>query len=160
MASKVKEDDFKKAMSHFPTGVTVITTSYDDKLFGFTANSFTSVSLKPPLVSFCLDKKSFSNHSFSNSEKFAVSILTENQIDISKHFSMHHLEKFLNIPYEIGEYTSCPLIDGAICHIECRKVTSYEAGDHLIFIGEVVNTAIKNNLKPLLYFLKSYQELK
>ncbi|MCC8369065.1 MAG: flavin reductase family protein [Rickettsia endosymbiont of Oxypoda opaca] len=160
MASTVKNDEFKNAMSRFPTGVTVITTSYNNKFFGFTANSFTSVSLTPPLVSFCLDEKAFSVDGFSNSDKFAISILAENQADISKHFSKHQLNKFLNISYTQGEYTGCPLIDEAICHVECRKVTSYNVGDHIIFIGEVINTAIKNDSNPLLYFLKSYQELK
>nr|WP_253308092.1 flavin reductase family protein [Rickettsia endosymbiont of Ceutorhynchus assimilis] len=160
MASTVKNDEFKNAMSRFPTGVTVITTSYNNELFGFTANSFTSVSLTPPLVSFCLDEKAFSIGGFSNSDKFAVSILAEDQSDLSKHFSKHNLDKFLNISYELGQYTACPLINGAICHIECRKVASYKAGNHIIFIGEVINTAIKHNSKPLLYFLKSYQELK
>ncbi|MFY9589412.1 flavin reductase family protein [Rickettsia endosymbiont of Halotydeus destructor] len=160
MVSTIKEEAFKKAMSRFPTGVTVITTSYDSKLFGFTANSFTSVSLKPSLVSFCLDEKAFSIDGFNNSDKFAVSILAENQIDISKHFSRHQSDKFLNISYTQGEYSECPLIDGATCHIECQKVTSYNAGDHIIFIGEVIHTAIKNDSNPLLYFLKSYKELK
>ena len=156
MAGTVTESKFKCAMSRFPQGVTIITTNYNNDLFGFAASSFTPVSLKPPLILFCLNKNSFSINSFQNSDKFAVSILTKNQIDISKHFAKSQPNKFTKIDYELGNKTDCPLINGATCHIECSKYASYDAGDHVIFIGEVINTTIKNDLKPLLYFRKSY----
>ncbi|WP_347939337.1 flavin reductase family protein [Rickettsia oklahomensis] len=159
MAGTVTESQFKDAMSRFPHGVTVITTNCNNKLFGFTASSFISVSLRPPLILFCLNKNSFSIHSFQKSNKFAISILAENQIDISKHFAKSQPNKFTKIDYKLGNKTDCPLINGATCHIECNKYASYNAGDHAIFIGEVINTAIKNNLKPLLYFYKSYTNL-
>jgi len=160
MVGIVTESQFKDAMSRFATGVTIITTSYNNELFGFTASSFTSVSLNPPLILFCLHKNAFSINSFNKSDKFGVSILAENQIDISKHFARPHSNKFAEIAYELGTATSCPLIEGSICHIECNKYASYDAGDHVIFVGEVINTAIKNDLKPLLYFHKSYTNLK
>jgi flavin reductase (DIM6/NTAB) family NADH-FMN oxidoreductase RutF len=160
MVGAVKADEFKNAMSLFPSGVGVITTSYNNELLGFTANSFTSVSLEPPLILFCLKNSSYSISGFHKSNEFAISILAENQIEISKQFAKSQINKFLNIDYKLSAYTNCPLIDGAICHIECYKAASHEAGDHTIFIGKVINTAIKNNLKPLLYFLKSYNKLK
>lgn len=156
MVGIVTENQFKDAMCHFATGVTIITTNYNNELFGFTASSFTSLSLKPPLILFCLHKNAFSIDSFDKSDKFAVSILAENQIDISKHFARSQPNKFAKIAYELGSNTACPLIEGAICHIECLKYASYDVGDHVIFIGEVINTDIKNDLKPLLYFHKSY----
>jgi flavin reductase (DIM6/NTAB) family NADH-FMN oxidoreductase RutF len=159
MAGTITESQFKDAMSRFPQGVTIITTNYNGELFGFTASSFTSVSLKPPLILFCLSKNSFSINSFQKSDKFAVSILAENQIDISKHFAKSQPNKFTKIDYELGNKTDCPLINGATCHIECNKYASYDAGDHVIFIGRVINTAIKNDLKPLLYFHKLYTRL-
>ncbi|WP_024547232.1 flavin reductase family protein, partial [Rickettsia gravesii] len=115
--------------------------------------------LKPPLILFCLNKNSFSINSFQKSDKFAISILAENQIDISKHFAKSQSNKFTKIDYERGNKTDCPLINGATYHIECNKYASYDAGDHVIFIGEVINTAIKNDLKPLLYFHKSYTKI-
>lgn len=160
MARTVTISQFKEAMSRFPSGVTVITTNFGKQFFGFTASSFTSVSLKPPLILFCLNKNSYSIGGFEKSDKFAVSILAEHQTDISEHFAQSRPNKFTEIAYELGAATACPLIDGAICHIECRKYASYEAGDHIIFIGEVINIVIKNDLKPLVYFHKSYANLK
>ncbi|AAU03623.1 flavin reductase family protein [Rickettsia typhi] len=159
MAGTITEWQFKDAMSRFPQGVTIITANCNNKLFGFTASSFTSVSLKPSLILFCMNKNSCSINSFKKSDKFAVSILAENQIDISKHFAKSQPNKFTKIDYKLGHKTDCPLINGATCHIECNKYASYNAGDHIIFIGEVINTAIKNNVKPLLYFHKSYTRL-
>ncbi len=94
MASTVNSERFKQALSTLPTGVTIITTLYNNKLFGFTADSFTSVSLLPPLVSFCLDKQAFSMSAFTSSKYFAVSILAEDQEDISRHFSKFNTDKF------------------------------------------------------------------
>jgi len=159
MAGTVTESQFKDVMSRFPSGITVITTNLDNKLFGFTASSFTSVSLKPLLILFCLHKNAFSINSFNKSNKFGISILAENQIDISKHFARPNNDKFAEIAYELGSKTACPLISGAVCHIECRKYASYNAGDHIIFVGEVMNNAIKNDLKPLVYYHKSYTKL-
>ncbi|MDR0296393.1 MAG: flavin reductase family protein [Rickettsia sp.] len=160
MASIVNSEQFKQALSTWSTGVTIITTLYNNKLFGFTANSFTSVSLLPPLVSFCLDKKSFSISAFAGSEYFAVSILAENQEDISRHFSKFNTDKFSDITYDLGQITNCPLIEGAICHIECNKFNQYEAGDHVIFIGKVISTMVNSNLKPLVHCLRQYRGLK
>lgn len=156
MVGTVTRSRFKEAMSRFPAGVTVITTNQDNRLFGFTASSFTSVSLKPPLILFCLNKNSFSINGFEKSNKLAVSILAENQYEISEHFAQSHPDKFAEIAYELGSKTCCPLIKGAICHIECLKYASYDGGDHIIFVGEVINTTIRNDLKPLIYFHKSY----
>ncbi|HJD61154.1 MAG TPA: flavin reductase family protein [Rickettsia endosymbiont of Columbicola hoogstraali] len=159
MAGTVTENQFKDAMSCFPAGVTIITTNLNNKFFGFTATSITSVSLKPPLVLFCLNKNSFSIKGFENSSKFAISILADNQVDILEHFAKSHTDKFTAISYELGPATSCPLINGAICHIECLKHATYGGGDHVIFIGKVINTAIKNDSKPLIYHHKSYIKL-
>ncbi len=160
MASIVNSKQFKQALSTLATGVTVITTLYNNKLFGFTADSFTSVSLLPPLVSFCLDKKSFSISAFAGSECFAVSILAENQEDISRHFSKFNTDKFAGISYDLGQITNCPLIEGAVCHIECNKFSQYEAGDHVILIGEVISTMVNSNVKPLVHCLRQYRGLK
>ncbi|WP_375319012.1 flavin reductase family protein [Candidatus Tisiphia endosymbiont of Oplodontha viridula] len=160
MASIVNSEQFKQALSTLPTGVTIITTLYNSKLFGFTASSFTSVSLLPPLVSFCLDKKSFSINAFVSSECFAVSILAENQEDISSHFSKFNMDKFAGISYDLGQTSNCPLIKGAVCHIECNKFSQYEVGDHVILIGQVINTIVNSNVQPLVHCLRQYRGLK
>lgn len=156
----MRSEEFKAAVGKFPTGVTVVSTFFDDKLWGFTANSFTSVSLEPRLISFCLDKEASSFPVFKETSYFSVSVLSSNQSDISKHFASRISDKFRSIEYEIGEYSNSPLISGAISFIECKKYNQFECGDHFIFIGEVGKAVIDETKSPLLYYAKSYTGLK
>jgi flavin reductase (DIM6/NTAB) family NADH-FMN oxidoreductase RutF len=155
----VKAQEFKDAMGKFPTGVAIITTRFNETLYGFTANSFTSVSLTPPLVSFCYSKSAAGINAFKNYDKFAVSILSENQAALSRHFAQPMIDKFSNIKYKIGELTQCPLIAGAACWIECAKIHEYDGGDHIIFIGEAKSATIHQGFKPLIYFARNYWQL-
>ncbi|MGI4775761.1 MAG: flavin reductase family protein [Janthinobacterium lividum] len=160
MAQVVNEREFKESLGRFPTGVSVISTVFNREPFGFTANSFASVSLKPPMVSFCLDSKAGSLKAFLQSDVFAVSILAENQEELSRHFSSGKHDKFSNTNYDLGAVTNCPLIHGAICYIECTKIHEFKGGDHIIFVGEVISTDIKNDFSPLVYFSHKYCGLK
>lgn len=155
----VRSEEFKEAVGKFPTGVAIISTANNGNLWGFTANSFVSVSLSPPLVSFCLDKESGSFEAFSRAEYFAVSILANDQADIAKHFAHKSSDKFLNIDHKIMDFSGTPLVVGAVCFIECRKYNQFECGDHFIFVGEVMKTTINDKKSPLLYFAKTYQEM-
>lgn len=156
----INPNDFKEAVGKFPTGVTVISTIYDGELYGFTANSFASVSLHPPLISFCLNKCSKSFNAFLHTTNFAISILANNQSDIAQHFAKSIDDKFKLIKYKIGDKSHCPLIMDAVCWIECSKYKSLECGDHYIFIGEVNASKINNDNPSLLYFAKTYKEAK
>lgn len=156
----MQNEEFKLAVGKFPTGVTVITTNQGSKLYGFTANSFASVSLEPHLISFCLNKEAYSFDAFSDAEYFSISILSSAQADISGHFARHSADKFKGVDYELGKHSNSPLIQGAICFIECKKYNIFECGDHSIFIGEVIKTQIDEDKSPLLYFSKSYLEIK
>ena len=158
----MKSEEFKAAVGKFPTGVTVISTSYKDKLYAFTANSFTSVSLKPSLISFCLDKNANSFDIFYQCSYFAVSILSSDQAYLAGHFASHSLKnrnKFCFVKYTLGKYSKAPLINGAISIIECKKYNQFECGDHFIFIGQVKKIDIDKTKSPLLYFCKTYLEL-
>ena len=152
-------DDFKQSVGKFPTGVTIITTDYNDKLWGFTANSFTSVSLNPALISFCLSKNTNSIKAFNNTELFAINILSGEQASLSQHFANSKIDKFADIDYIIGKHSKAPLLLETISYIECKKYSQYECGDHVIFIGEVVNVFIDHTKSPLLYYAKSYREI-
>lgn len=156
----MKNELFKSVVAQFPTGVTVISLSYKNTLRAFTANSFTAVSLNPGLISFCLNKASTSLALFKDTPYFAVSILSSNQRDVSIHFASNILNKFEFFQYTIGKYSNAPLINGSIAFIECKKYNQFECGDHFIFIGEVRNTFIDHSKSPLIYFAKSYSELK
>jgi len=156
----VTPEEFKASVGKFPTGVTVISTKYQDKLFGLTANSFVSVSLEPPLVLFCLDKKSGSFNAFLDSDYFAISILAKNQGDIASHFAAHQKDKFVDIKTTISPNFALPLITDACAHLECKKYQQIESGDHYIFVGEVKSTNLNSKKEPLVYFAKSYAEVK
>ena len=151
--------EFKRAVAKFPTGVCVITTNFNKKKWGITANSFVSVSLVPALVSFCLDKKSNSFDAFKNSNNFSVSILAADQAEVSKHFACSIFDKFNEFDYEISK-SGAPLIIGASSFLDCKKYQEIESGDHYIFIGEVLKTQIDESKSPLVYFAKSYSEIK
>jgi len=155
----VHNEEFKEAVGKFPTGVTVISTVDDNKLWGFTANSFVSVSLKPSLISFCLNIESGSFQAFNQAENFAISILASDQADISKHFAHKGIDKFSNIKHEVSNSSGVPLVTGAVCFIECKKYKQFECGDHMIFVGEVIKTKIDQTKFPLVYFAKSYKEI-
>lgn len=152
-------EEFKKAVGKFPTGVTVISTNHGGKLWGFTANSFVSVSLDPQLVSFSLSKKAGSFEAFSSAEYFAVNILASDQAEISKHFAHKSADKFANARYKLSAEKALPLIEGAVCYIQCSKFKQFECGDHFMFIGEVIKAETDEAKSPLVYFAKSYREL-
>jgi len=156
----VQNEIFKEAVGKFPTGITVISTTYGDKLWGFTANSFTSVSLSPSLISFCLNKEAGSFEAFKATDNFGISILSANQADISRHFATHIEDKFTDINHKIGAVYGAPLISGAVAFIECEKYNAFECGDHFIFVGKAVATKVDRAKSPLLYFAKSYLNIK
>ena len=156
----MRNEEFKEAVGRFLTGITIITTSHGGKLCGFTANSFTSVSLSPMLVSFCLNKESGSFDAFKATKHFSINILAEDQAEISRHFAKSGDNKFSEVNYEISSITGTPLISEAASFIECEKYNEFECGDHFIFIGKAIVTKVDKTKSPLLYFEKSYFSIK
>jgi flavin reductase (DIM6/NTAB) family NADH-FMN oxidoreductase RutF len=136
-------------MRNWITSVAVITTSSGGSYFGFTSNSFHSVSIEPPLISFCLAKKALSLPSFMECSHFGVSILAQGQEALIYHFAKRAEDKFKDIDYIKDEFNN-PLIHNSSASISCEKYASHPGGDHVIFIGRVLN--MKNNSeKPLIY---------
>lgn len=154
------KEQFKKAVGKYPTGVTVISTRFEDAFYGFTANSFASVSLDPLMISFCLEKKAASLPAFKGADNFAISILAAEQSDISNHFAAHKKDKFEGQNYQIGKLSGCPLIAGALSYIECEKLQEIDAGDHVMFLGKVITTEIASDAKPLVYYSRKYYSIK
>lgn len=155
----VQIDEFKAAVGKYPTGITIISTTYKGKLYGFTANSFTSVSLEPALISFCLSIKAGSFDAFINSKYFVVNILSSDQSEIATRFSSSVADKFQNIDYTKND-EGVPIISHVLSSIECEKYNQIESGDHCIFIGKALKTTInKNNKSSLVYYGKSYRAL-
>lgn len=145
-------------MGHFATGVTVITTrDKDQKPHGLTANAFTSLSLQPPLVLVCVDKKVQCYGCFDESKLFSVNILAEGQEEISRRFATKGVEKFEGVPSRLGK-NGVALLDGAIAHLECRIVNSFDGGDHTVYIGEILHADAPGG-RPLVFFQGKYCRL-
>ena len=148
-------------MSCFGTGITVVTTRTTERQsVGLTVNSFTSVSLDPPLVSFCLDKKAHLYPVFRKASFFAINILSEHQMAVSQHFANFRLNP---APPRIWakSRTECPILSQTLGWMVCRKTAAYKGGDHIIFLGEVIQLSKRlNELNPLLYFQRRYRTLK
>lgn len=129
----------RNAFGSYMTGVTVITAMTDDgKPVGFTANSFTSVSLEPPLLLVCPAKSLSSFDVFANCEHFAVNILSEDQQNISNIFAGSKDDRFSQIDWHKDEQGN-PIIDGALTHFSCKTERNLEAGDHHLLVGQVLD---------------------
>ncbi|MDP3768695.1 MAG: flavin reductase family protein [Dehalococcoidia bacterium] len=154
----IAPEEFRRVLGHFATGVTVVTTCDGDaRPTGFTASAFTSVSLDPPLVLVCVDHKSQTYPQLLERGLFAINILTSNQQSVSRKFASTRLDKFDGVPFRVSPL-GLPLIDGALAHIECTTIHTYQAGDHTIFVGEVVHADI-TEAAPLLYFHGGYRRI-
>ncbi len=151
--------ELRRVMGHFATGVTVITTADRGGIpFGLTANAFTSLSLNPPLALICVDKTVQCYSCFEESRIFAVNVLSEDQEEISRRFATKGIEKFTGIKWHKGRH-GVALLDGAMGHIECKVVHSYEGGDHTIYVGEIVSAAASGE-RPLVFFKGKYRRLR
>ena len=154
----IDEAVFKLAMSHFASGVTVVTTAHDGTRYGMTVASFASLSLHPPLVVVCIECGVKTHDAIEAAGKFGVSILSAEQAEISGRFASKKVEdRFAGVSVRDGEL-GVPLIDGAICMLECRVHSRLPGGDHTIFVGEVVG-AHTSEAAPLLYFRSGYHKL-
>jgi flavin reductase (DIM6/NTAB) family NADH-FMN oxidoreductase RutF len=150
--------ELRNVFGVFATGVTIITTNdVNGKPFGLTANSYTSLSLDPPLVLVCVDKKVDCYACFEQSKVFAVNFLAEDQEQLSTRFATKGIEKFEGVSIRQGSI-GVPLLEGAIGFIECRLVNGYEGGDHTIYVGEV-QAASASGERPLLFFKGKYNKL-
>tara|TARA_B100001057_G_scaffold462062_1_gene514657 strand:+ start:349 stop:816 length:468 start_codon:yes stop_codon:yes gene_type:complete len=151
---KINKLNFKKTLGKFATGVTVICTNDANQIYGVTVNSFSSLSLKPPLVLFSLGKNSSSINSFLKSKYLSINILSKEQIEISNHFAINNHPNS-NINFFLGKKNT-PLINDCIANLECKLIEILKKGDHHIFICELLNIKINDKKKPLLYFNSKY----
>jgi flavin reductase (DIM6/NTAB) family NADH-FMN oxidoreductase RutF len=142
--------DFRRALGRFATGVTIVTTRGPaGRTEGVTVNSFSSVSLDPPLVLWCLQSAAPSAPSFLAADWFAINVLGADQHHLSRHFATPHPDKFAAIATTSG-LGDCPLLASALARFECRAERSIEAGDHTIFLGRVVRLEHREG-EPLVF---------
>jgi flavin reductase (DIM6/NTAB) family NADH-FMN oxidoreductase RutF len=122
----------------WPTGVTVITARHEGDLAGLVCNSFTSVSLTPPLVSWCVDKRSSRLDVWLRARAFAVHILSAEQTALVSRFSRKGGDKFDSLEWVEG-VSGAPLLPGCAVRLECRTWRQYDGGDHVILVGQVLD---------------------
>jgi len=151
---------FRKALGCFPTGVAIVTTTdKDNKPVGITCNSFSSVSLEPPLVLWSLRTASKSLPIYQQARGFAINVLSGYQSEMSNRFASSEIkDKFEGVNYSIGVFDS-PVIDACIATFECRTVAQYTEGDHIIFIGHVEQFRHSQLNAPLVFCQGAYATL-
>lgn len=140
----------RQALGRFATGVTIITTrTPDGKYEGLTANSFSTVSLDPPLILWSLRLAAPSLEGFRSAGHFVVNVLCRDQSELSRHFATPRHDKFEEIDFSHG-VADCPVIAGSLAVFECRTDQMIEGGDHVIFIGRVVKAHDREG-EPLIF---------
>lgn len=145
----------REALGNFVTGVTVITTRNGDELHGLTANSFSSVSLDPPLVLFSLSRTADCFAAFESTNHFSVNVLRADQEAVSNRFATKEIDKWNGVAWRSG-LGGCPLLEGAIATFECRVTARHEGGDHIIYVGEVITFEQHSDAGPLAFFRGRY----
>lgn len=154
----IDPQDFRRALGQFATGITVVTTHDDGaRPLGLTVNAFCSVSLEPPLVLVCVDRRSEVNTGLVATGRFNVSVLTETQEDLSRRFAGGGPTKFEGIELPVGS-NGLPLVAGALAVLECRLAATHDAGDHTIYVGEVERLDCHPG-RPLVYHGSAYHRL-
>ena len=151
---KINKLNFKKTLGKFATGVTVICTNDDNQIYGITVNSFSSLSLSPPLVLFSLGKSSSSINAFLKCKYLSINILSREQVNISNHFATNN-QPGNNIDFFVSKKNT-PFINDCIANLECKLIENFIKGDHYIFICKLINVKHNDKKKPLLYFNSKY----
>jgi flavin reductase (DIM6/NTAB) family NADH-FMN oxidoreductase RutF len=148
--------EFRRALGAFPTGVAVVTTRAASGAFvGITINSFSSLSLEPPLVLWSLNVASPSLAVFDRARYFAVNILAEDQVELSRRFASQVANKFLDLEVHAG-LEGVPLIAGCTARLECRAAARHNGGDHVLFIGHVERFGYEAQKRPLVFYAGRY----
>jgi 4-hydroxyphenylacetate 3-hydroxylase, reductase component len=149
---------FRNALGCFPTGVAVVTAAGVDGHFGITVNSFTSVSLEPPLLLWCMDRRSRRHDVFVKAAGFTVSILGTDHKEVSSRLARpgeHSLDDIALIDTELGP----PALADALAIFECEAEKKMEAGDHTILLGRVLRFSCPSTSAPLVFFRGKYSAL-
>jgi flavin reductase (DIM6/NTAB) family NADH-FMN oxidoreductase RutF len=150
---------FRDTLSYFASGVCVVTAVADGGTpVGVTISAFTSLSLDPPLVLFCLGNKTTNLEAFTNGGGFAVNILAEDQGKVSEIFASQSNDKFASIPFT-GSESGCPLLPGCLASLECTLVSTHDGGDHVIVVGKVDRVRKTEGSKPLLRYRGNYSRV-
>jgi flavin reductase (DIM6/NTAB) family NADH-FMN oxidoreductase RutF len=149
---------FRQLLGHFATGVTVLTLATSEgRPLGMTANSLSSVSLDPPLISVCVERTAELHDVIVRAPEFVVNVLASPQEALARRFSDKYEDRFDGIGYHRSP-EGLILLDGALAHVVCERVGEYPGGDHTIILGRVVGGTTREG-RPLLYYRGGYAAL-
>lgn len=155
--------EYRRVVGRYATGVTVVTTAVGGEQHALTCNSFASVSLDPVLTLFCVDKVARFHAAVLASGHWAVSVLTVGQEDLSRRFAVRGRpleDDFSDVQHTVGPHTGAAVVDGALAALECRTVSTVDAGDHTVVVGEVLGVSVpERDVEPLLYYEGRYRRL-
>jgi len=155
----VTAEDFKAAMASFAAGVTVVTTvDAQGAPHALTATAFSSLSKTPPLCLVCVDKRARAHSAMLASRRFAINSLSADQTALSEQCARTNVDKLAKVAWGRGRTTGCPIITRALSSLECEVVDVHAGGDHDIFVGHILHTAV-NGGEPLVYFRGAYAVL-
>jgi flavin reductase (DIM6/NTAB) family NADH-FMN oxidoreductase RutF len=155
----VDSQAFRTTLGHFATGIAIAGTRDEQgHPVGVTVNSFTSVSLSPPLILFCLDRSAKSHRAFTTSGSFAVSVLAEGQQHLSRGFASSPRELWQQVE-RIEAGSGAPIIKDALAWVDCRTEAVHRGGDHDILLGRVLALGHAGDGRPLLYWRGRYRRL-
>ncbi|HEY8740205.1 MAG TPA: flavin reductase family protein [Candidatus Dormibacteraeota bacterium] len=151
----VDESSFRRACGHFATGVSIVTMiGADGAPHGLTANSFTSVSVNPPLVLVCVDRSITTYPAIQQAEGWMINVLTDQQEELCRRFATPDIDKFAGVSTEAGPYGSLRL-PGSLAYIAVRGRAEHDGGDHGIFVGEVTEVEVGEG-EPLIFYRGMY----
>ncbi len=151
--------EFRDALGCFVTGVCIVTCRTADGLpHGVTVNSFSSVSLDPPLILFSLDRANTSFGHFHRAQTFVVNVLSRGQEGLSRVFARTDTDRFAGVAFDVAA-SGAPVLPGSLAIFECHKHAAYDGGDHEIILGRVLRHAYAADEEALLYFCGRYREL-
>ena len=152
------ERALRDAMGHFATGVTVVTAlDPNGDFMGMTVNSFSSVSLDPPLILWSIGKGNFGYESYQHAERFCVNVLASDQGDLALRFARAEKDKFQDIAVRSG-LGGVPMIENCRAYFECTRETIYPGGDHVVLIGRVERSE-RSSRKPLIFYTGRFFDL-
>ena len=146
---------YRTVLGHFATGVVIVTAVDGDEPVGMAANSFTSVSLEPPLVLFCAAKSSSTWPRIQASGKWAANFLDEAGEEVCRLFAQKGADRFARVAYAPGR-TGSPILEDALAFVDCETIVEHDAGDHVIVVGRVVELGYQREGKPLLFYRGGY----
>lgn len=152
---------FTAVLSHFASGITVISSTADGQPVGLTCQSFFSLSLDPPMVAFSVARTSKSFAAIRRTGDFVVNVLSAEQREVSATMARSGTDKWADVRWERGPLTGHPVIDGTLAYLECRIAAEYDGGDHLIVTAHVLGLghATHETARPLLFYRSGYHGL-